>query len=497
MDKKSLLTRVYRKEFTLIAFILFMALMIRLYMIDGYLTFLGDEGRDVRIVRDLINGNLVFIGPQTSIGNMYLGPLYYYMMAPFLWLSNLNPVGPAVMIAILGTITVGFTWWVGRHWFSPLAGLIAALLFALSPVAIIYSKASWNPNPMPFFALLTVWAVWKAWQEDNLRWLPVIGVGLAFALQMHYLALLLFPTIGLFWLLSYRKHSSTQLKKSFINQSILSAIIFLVLMSPLALFDYKHGFPNYNAFKAFFTERQTTINLNPANSDRFVLVLNKVTDDLVMGSSGLYLAFANVVLVLLSAFYAIRTSGHKKQYLLLLAWIIIGYFGLVVYKQHIYAHYFGFLFPAYYLLIGYFLSRLLQSIELNQIIGTFFLVMLVALYVDRSPLNYAPNNQLARTEEAVNQVIAASKGEEFNFALIAKSNYDESYRYFFENKNAPLVRGEDRLTEQLFVICEDGDKCQPEGNPQYQVAIFGIAHVVDEWNLDHLRIYKLIPTKKP
>ena len=36
------------------------------------------------------------------------------------------------------------------------AGLVAALLYAISPTVIIYSRSSWNPNIMPFFALLSV-----------------------------------------------------------------------------------------------------------------------------------------------------------------------------------------------------------------------------------------------------------------------------------------------------------------------------------------------------
>ena len=79
-------------ESLFILLITLLSLYLRLYRIGEFMTFLGDEGRDVRIVRDLITkGNLVFIGPRTSIGNMYLGPLYYYMMAPALFLSRLNP----------------------------------------------------------------------------------------------------------------------------------------------------------------------------------------------------------------------------------------------------------------------------------------------------------------------------------------------------------------------------------------------------------------------
>ncbi|HAS69155.1 TPA: hypothetical protein DCS00_03255 [Candidatus Collierbacteria bacterium] len=92
-------------------------------------------------------------------------------------------------------------------------------------------------------------------------------------------------------------------------------------------------------------------------------------------------------------------------------------------------------------------------------------------------------------------IIKESKGEPFNFGLIAKQNYDESYRYFLENKKANLVRGEVKIVDQLFVICEDGDKCQPEGNPDWQIAVFGPSHVVSMWQIDYLKIYRLEHTK--
>ena len=55
-----------------------------------------------------------------------------------------------------------------------------------------------------------------------------------------------------------------------------------------------------------------------------------------------------------------------------------------------------------------------------------------------------------------------------------------------------MVRGEDGVTDQLFVVCEDGDTCQPEGNPVYQVAMFGIAKTVGEWRIDSIRVYRLV-----
>lgn len=469
-------------ETVVIASIIITSLLLRLYKIDGYLTFLGDEGRDVRVVRDLIrNFNLIFIGPQTSIGNMYLGPLYYYMMAPFLWLSNLNPVGPAVMVALISVLTIGLTWWITRSWFGSLAAVLAALFFTFSPVSIIYSRASWNPNPMPLFALLSIWGIYKVWIDRDLKYLILTGISMAFALQMHYLGLLLLPILGLFWLLSFIQEEN---KKSIITNTIIATICFLFLMSPLALFDLKHDGMNLNAFKAFFSDRQTTININPANSNRFFDTLTLFSQELILGRQDFYLAIV-VILFLLSALFLFGCVKNLKAYLLLLAWLGIGIAGLSLYKQHVYAHYFGFLYPAIYIFLGLLAARL------HKILAVFLIAFLLFINLSNLPF-YPPNNQLQRTEKIADLIIKESKGEQFNFALIAKQNYDESYRYFLENKKADFVRGEDKISDQLFVVCEDGDKCQPEGDPAYQVAIFGPSTIIDQWQVDYIKVYKLI-----
>src|SRR4051812_42834027 len=86
--------------------ILLVAAFLRLYRIADYMTFLGDEGRDVLVAKGILEGHLVFLGPRASAGDFFLGPIYYYMMAPFLWLFHYDPVGPAVMVALLSVATV-------------------------------------------------------------------------------------------------------------------------------------------------------------------------------------------------------------------------------------------------------------------------------------------------------------------------------------------------------------------------------------------------------
>jgi len=105
-------------ELVWISTIIALASFLRLYKISDYMTFLGDEGRDMLVAKAILDGNLTLLGPRASAGDFFLGPIYYYMITPFLWLSRLDPVGPAIMVALFGIATVYLVYYVGKTFFS-------------------------------------------------------------------------------------------------------------------------------------------------------------------------------------------------------------------------------------------------------------------------------------------------------------------------------------------------------------------------------------------
>ncbi len=479
-----------RESFSLLLTLL-LAAFLRLYRIRDYLTFLGDEGRDVRVVRDLITqGNLVFIGPQTSVGNMYLGPLYYYMMAPALFLSRFDPVGPAIMVALIGVATVGLIWYITRKYFGFWSASLAAFLYAISPVALIYSRSSWNPNPMPFFALLAVWLGFEAWHLKKTRYFVYSFVFLAASIQMHYLGLLLIPVIGIIWLLSL---SQEKFSLKFKKHSVLGIALFLLMMSPLVLFDLKHNYLNLRAILDLVFGRHSAF-VSTGHTPGPVSVLKLISTDLLLAKQPF--GSSNLLLILPIIFAIVRNwKLHFTKVLSL--WVLIGFIGLSFYKNEIYIHYLGFLFPAIFILFGTSISSLLKLKNPLFMIMAISITMAITFFsLINTPFKNEPNRQLWRTEKVADIIVRESKGLPFNFGLIAKNNYDESYRYFLENKKANIVRGEDKVVDQLFVVCENGDSCHPEGDPQWQVAVFGIARI--DWfeQVDSIKIYRLVhPTK--
>ena len=182
-----------------------MAAFLRLYRIADYMTFLGDEGRDVLTVKHILDGQFTLLGPRSSAADFYYGPIYFYMIAPFLFLFHYDPVGPAVFIGILGVITVFLLYKIGKEFFGSIAGLVAAALYAISPVIITYSHSSWNPNPLPFVSLLMLYTLYHGLKKPHWSRFGLVGFLLGIALQLQYIALFLviivgvYTTIGTFW----------------------------------------------------------------------------------------------------------------------------------------------------------------------------------------------------------------------------------------------------------------------------------------------------------
>jgi len=453
----------------LIVLILLVASFCRLYRISDYMEFLGDQGRDVLIVRDFLkNGNLFFIGPQTSIGNMYLGPFYYYLIAPALLLANYSPVGPAIFVALLSVATAYLIYFVSKKWFNPKTAYLAAFLYAISPTAIKYGNFSWNPNIMPFFALLFVYLM----TEKRYLW---ASLAFAMCLNSHYLALLLLPLALIIWL----KNSP----KKYLKKTFYAILIFILSLTPQILFDLKHQGQNIKALIAFFSQRETTVNLKVYKSLPIIPELfNQINTSLLAGKNITFGIIISIILFLGLIYLLFKHRSEKFLYCLL--WYLIGLVGLGLYKQHIYDHYFGFLFPVLFILVGYLISQLPRLLAIPLFLSLTIFSLL------QNPFRWAPNSQLQSTSQIADYIITKSNHQDFNYALLSKMGWGFSY-YIFDNKNYFDLK--DKITDQLFVVCVPFQiDCQPINNPEWGVAAFGWAKIDWETEINGIKVYRLV-----
>lgn len=457
------------KKVNIVKLLLFLTLVfaavIRFYKLPEYLQFLGDQGRDLLVVKQMIvDHKFTLLGPTASVGGFYTGPIYYYFMLPFLWLWQLDPVGPAVMAVLFGLATIVLIYLFTKDLFGEKAGLITAFLTAVSPKMIDISRFSWNPNPVPFFSLAAVFSALK-------KKAFLAGLFLGILVQLHYINLVMIPIIGLM----------TKIKdwwKLFLG--------FIAGLSLFLIFELRHGFPNTQSIIEFIFRGGQTVSPRTFNFLELFIEIYRRTFENVFQTSG-NLIFNVLIYIALAIFL-----WQKKWPLVL--WLVFGCLGLGFYRGTLFEHYFNFLYPLPLIILGAVLSK--KTLLLPIIL--FFLYLSVGKWF----LWNEQNNLIGQTRTVVKTVEDLLGGEDYNFALITPGNSDHAYRYFLELDGKkpkviynPQIDPERKsVANQLIVVCEG--PCAPLGNPLWEVAGFGRAEIVEAKQVPvGITVYKLVHYK--
>lgn len=544
MEKIVNMLKSTRLEVFIVLFLIILAAFLRLYKIADYMTFLGDEGRDVLVVKRLIegvasilsgnfvgaDGKLTLLGPTASVGGFYFGPVYYYMMVPFLWIFNFNPVGPAIMIALLGSLTVGMVYYFGKVFFNNkryffksihVVGFIAAFLYAISPIIIGYSRASWNPNPIPFFTLLACFVLLRAIEKEKKIWFILTGFLLGILMQLHFVTVLFVSVVFFFLLLEYGVHTKKKDLIRIVKNYTYIIIGFIIGWLPYIGFELRHNFQNTRNFITFIlnpesdTEKtnffitifSTFFRLFARLMVNYPSIEKKVifTPEIIL--LGLFIGLLAICSTGLFVYQFLqihkgndRDKKRKFSFIFLLIIFGIGLFGF--YSKSIYDYYFGFMYFLPFVLVGNLLATLLTKNIILKVISICCFAMLVGINFVSNPFFYGANGQLSQTKEIASFIQQKAKNSRFNFALITGGNSDHAYRYFFELwGNSPVTIQNNvidpqrkTVTGQLFVVCESLP-CAPLGHSLWEIAGFGQATISGQWDVSVVKIYKLEPLK--
>jgi len=500
----------------LLGLILVLAAFMRLYRISNYMTFLGDEGRDALVAMGILQGHFTLLGPRASAGNFFTGPIYYYMMAPFLWLFHLDPVGPAVMVALFGIATVWLIYHVGKEFFDAKTGLIAAALYAVSPLVITYSHSSWNPDTVPFFSLLTLYLLYKAVTTvRSWKYYLLVGFLLGICIQLHYISLFLAVIVVVSLLLMHWFLNNKLLVVPLIKYYLEIFAGFIIGFSPFLAFEIRHGFPNtktiiqfiasgssqqYSTYNAFY-QPITDVFFRLFGRLVFVYPASNISQHYPLVQLQLY---GLLILIFAIASIAVLFRNKNKFVVILLSiWLVFGVFLFGFYKKPIYDYYLVFMFPLPFLLIANLIGRALElkvkNFVYGAVIGGLLFVFIFGVNLYFQPFQYPANSQKNQTEIISKFIISKTNNQPFNFALISSGDSDYAYRYYLTILgHEPVVIDpptadpqRKSVTDQLLIVCDNLD-CKPLGNPLWEVSGFGRAAVLGSWNISVVKVFKLV-----
>jgi 4-amino-4-deoxy-L-arabinose transferase-like glycosyltransferase len=130
-------------------------------------------------------------------------PLGFWLQVASAKIFGFTPFSIFLPQALAGVLSVVLLYYLVRRHFGVVAGLLAALALAISPISVLTNRNNTIDSILVLVMLLGAWAVMRAAESGKLRWLLLcaVFVGLGFNIKMLE-AYLVVPAYGLLYLLA-------------------------------------------------------------------------------------------------------------------------------------------------------------------------------------------------------------------------------------------------------------------------------------------------------
>src|SRR3989339_255043 len=193
----------------------------------------------------------------------YKPPIYFYLVVPFVKILGLNVWSVRLPSALLGTASVYLLYLVVYLLFKKKTtdeschiktnnfALITALILAVSPWHLQFSRGGWEVNAALFFILLGIWGFLKGLEKPRYFFLYVTSM--AISLYTYHSARVISPLISLTLIILYWKSlfpiSSLRLPtKTFLLSCLVGVLLALPLASQLLSKEGQSRFTGVSVF---------------------------------------------------------------------------------------------------------------------------------------------------------------------------------------------------------------------------------------------------------
>jgi 4-amino-4-deoxy-L-arabinose transferase-like glycosyltransferase len=353
--------QVTRWELAALAGLLLLAGVARLAW-PGLTEFKADEAWLLTMALEMADGDFAVRGISSSVGfpNAPMS-VWLYALPLVVWP---HPYAATWFTGALSLAAVAGVYWLARRYWGRSAATVAALMLAVSPWAIVFSRKIWAQDLLPLFAV--GWAIGAAlaFVEGRRAFIVLHLLCLAIAVQLHPAAIALVPATLLF-LIVFRRQVDWRL---FILGGALAALTAAPFLSYLwGRWRAEGSLP--------FTAGQTTgeISLDSLRLTFEIAVgagLRPLAGEGYAGLPGeILIRLLWLVAILVGIFWAasrvLRDWEHPaaRAGFICLVWVLTPALFFLWHRTPVYVHYFIASLPAAYLLAGAFLGRAIDDLR--------------------------------------------------------------------------------------------------------------------------------------
>jgi len=415
-------------------------------VLNGNYLFGFDQGRDYLAAYNIaVNHKLTLIGAEVGAGfaglnGLFHGSGYYYILSVMHFLFHGDPYGGLLLMLIFGTAALVLTYFFTKNALGNATAIISTFLVAISPLLAPQSRFIWNHHPTTFFIIIFFFFMYRINKRPRV-YAPlavftacfIYHFELAIAVPLAIAACLSFPFIF-------------HIKD--IKTYIYCFIALIVALSPLFLFEIRHG---WMAFRSFWTyiiggSLQLPVAQTAGHLKAFLYnAVNSFPTEKTFLPEGAYIALVYFLIAFLMylSFHA-KPALHKKFFRFLLLTLAVSYGVLFFLRNDIWDYYLIHAHIVYIFIFAYAATffwknkrKSFSNASVFIVLSVYFVAMTIST-TQRMIINYTYDyHDLGGIEKikgkkiAIDHIYKDANGRPFSAFIFVPAIYTYPYDYLF------------------------------------------------------------------
>lgn len=174
--------------YNLLLFGFFLAFVVlRFYQLEERLPFGWDQVQNSWVIKNMIIDHRLPLEGMVAKGNtgFYIGPAYYYLLAPFYYIFRLDPIAAGVFAGVVSIATFFTLYFVIKKLFSAPIAAIAVGIYSVSANAITMDRIPWPVIFIPLVSLLVFYFLYRVVTGKS-HYLLALALILGFSFNVHF-----------------------------------------------------------------------------------------------------------------------------------------------------------------------------------------------------------------------------------------------------------------------------------------------------------------------
>jgi 4-amino-4-deoxy-L-arabinose transferase-like glycosyltransferase len=431
---KTIITSHY--QYILLALIFIAHVFFQFYNLEKWAPFGWDQVDNAwAAMRILVAHKYPLLGMVAKQNSgMYIGPMYYYLVALFYYFTRYNPIASPILAGYTAIFSFICILFVSRRLFSLRVAIWSCFIYSFSIVILTLERNQWPVNFIAPLSILILYFLYQSIKIDT-KYLIATAFFVGISFHIHFTAIF-YPIIILCTLPLLPRNKKT------VVHFILALLIFLILQTPQIIYYFHNNTGATGNYSAYFHAYYHGFHLRR--------VLQIAHDAFIEFQAILeipYVGLRPAVFIYIPLFIiAYIFSGKKKKDLVLpylvCLWIIIPWLIFSTYRGELTNYYFSLqmylaIIIFAYLTVWFFSFKKIYVSAILCFFWIYFAYTNVYMFFALPEGNLLTNseNNLERHTSIVKEAIR--KNEYIYFVEGSPNSYLYYYQLFINHKPEP------------------------------------------------------------